>query len=66
MTEVRSSSWAMMVLMPMAPAPELSIRSGGSPATKRGCSSWAILVDGDTLTVTPEWTVCILSAANCT
>ena len=39
--------------MPMAPAPELSTMSGGLPATNRGWSSWAICVDGETLTVTP-------------
>ena len=42
----------MMVLMPIAFAPELSIRSGGLPATKRGCSSWAMFVDGATFALT--------------
>ena len=42
----------MMVLIPIALAPELSITSGGLPATKRGCSSWAILVDGATFALT--------------
>ncbi len=37
---------------PMASAPELSIRSGGLPPMKRGCSSVAIWVEGDTFTVT--------------
>ena len=47
-------------------APELSIRSGGLPPMKRGCSSVAIWVDGDTLTVTFGWFFCMRSAANST
>jgi len=65
-TELRSSSWSTMVLIPIAPAPELSMRSGGLPPTKRGCSSWAILVDGDTFAVTVGCTLCSFSAANFT
>ncbi len=44
----------MIVFQPMEFAPELSIRSGGVPPTKRGCSSVAIFVEGETLTVTPS------------
>ena len=47
-----------MALNPIAFSPELSIRSGGLPPTKRGCSCWAICVDGDTLMVTPEKSGC--------
>jgi len=35
----------MIELKPMASAPELSIRSGGRPPTKRGCSSVEICFD---------------------
>ena len=58
------SSWSMIELKPMASAPELSIRSGGLPPMKRGCSSVAILVEGDTFTVTFGWFFCMRSAAN--
>ena len=50
MTSLRSSSWSRIVLNPIDWAPELSMRSGGLPPTKRGCSSWAICVDGETST----------------
>jgi len=50
----------------MLSAPELSIRSGGLPPTKRGCSSWAIWVDGLTVTLEPEWFVSTSFAANVT
>ena len=56
----------MMAEKPMEWAPELSIRSGGLPPRKRGCSSWAIWVDGDTFTVTFGWFFCMRLAANST
>ena len=56
----------MIVLMPIAFAPELSIRSGGLPATKRGCSSWAMLVDGATVTFTVVRFLLSTPAANLT
>ena len=61
-----SSSWSMIVLKPMAPAPELSMRSGGLPPTKRGCSSCAICVDGETLAVLPGWFFSRIFAAKST
>ncbi len=60
---VRSSSWAAMVARPMALAPELSSRSGGLPPTKRGCSSWAIWVEGDTVSLPPSCRSAYLAAA---
>ena len=50
----------------MAFSPELSIRSGGSPPTKRGWSSWAISVVADTFTVDPAWFFCMIEPANAT
>ena len=57
-----------MALKPMAFSPELSIRSGGVPPTKRGWSCWAIWVDGATLIVTPVKSGCLVTwpAANLT
>ena len=66
MTSVRSSSWSRIVLIPIAWAPELSMRSGGLPPTKRGCSSVAICVEGETSTVDPSWVCSKMSAANST
>ena len=54
------------MLNPIAFSPELSIRSGGSPPTNRGCSSWAISVVADTFTVDPAWFLSISVAANAT
>ena len=56
----------MMAAKPMDSAPELSIRSGGLPPRKRGCSSWAIWVDGETLMVRLGWFVFMRLAANST
>ena len=52
------------MLKPIAFSPELSIRSGGSPPTKRGWSSWAISVVADTFTDEPEKFSCMIAAAN--
>ena len=56
----------MIVLNPIEPAPELSMRSGGLPPTKRGCSCCAICVDGVTLGVTVGWFFLTMSAAKVT
>ena len=56
----------MIVLKPIEPAPELSMRSGGLPPTKRGCSCCAICVEGATLGVTVGWFFLTMSAAKVT
>jgi hypothetical protein len=61
-----SSSWSMIAAKPMASAPELSIRSGGLPPRKRGCSSVAICVEAATLTVRLGWLARIKLAAKST
>jgi hypothetical protein len=53
-----------MVLIPIRPAPLLSMTSGGLPATKRGCKVWATLVVGVTFTVTPDCFTPTCLAAN--
>ena len=55
-----------MVLRPIALAPELSMRSGGFPPTKRGWSSWAIWVEGLTVTLLPACSFCTTPAAKVT
>ena len=66
MTSLRSSSWSRIELKPIDWAPELSMRSGGLPPTKRGCSSGAICVDGVTSAVDAPCISSKISAANST
>jgi hypothetical protein len=64
MTSVRSANWSRMVLIPIKLAPLLSMTSGGSPATKRGCRVCAMFVAAVTLTVEPTCNFSTCLAAN--